>query len=61
VHIDEIVALPGGTLSFSGDGTPDNPATSLAVTGGTGSFAGARGTYTSTKTVVTYTLRLPGA
>ncbi|HEY8316673.1 MAG TPA: hypothetical protein VIG35_07400, partial [Gaiellaceae bacterium] len=57
--IDIVVALPGGTLRFSGAGSTANPATSFAVAGGTGSFAGARGTVTSTKTVITYTLSLP--
>jgi hypothetical protein len=58
--IDIVVALPGGTLRFSGTGSTANPATSFAVTGGTGSFSGASGTFTSTKTVITYTLSLPG-
>jgi hypothetical protein len=58
--IDMVAALPGGTLRFSGAGSTANPATSFAVAGGTGSFAGARGTVTSTKTVITYTLSLPG-
>jgi hypothetical protein len=53
------VALPGGTLSFGGDGTTAHPAT-VRVTAGTGAFAGAEGTLTAMKTLVTYTLSLPG-
>jgi hypothetical protein len=42
------LVLPGGQIAFSGYNTvADTPATSFAVTGGTGTYAGARGTLTA--------------
>ena len=44
-----VLVLAGGQIAFSGDNTvADVPATVFAVTGGTGSYAGARGTVTAT-------------
>jgi di/tricarboxylate transporter len=59
------VTLPGGTLSVRNVGNATGSVSApLSVTGGTGRFAGARGTVTlsggaSTTTTNTYRLRLP--
>jgi len=53
--------LPGGTISFGGHWNLAN-AISLTVSGGTGTFAQARGTFTETQSnsaVSTFTLTLP--
>lgn len=42
IHYSMAIRLPGGQLTASGLGSPD-PHKHLAVTGGTGSFIGARG------------------
>jgi len=54
--------LPGGTISLSGRFNLAQTTISLTVTGGTGAFAGARGTFAQTQgnsPIDTYTLALP--
>ena len=58
-----VATLPGGTVSFRRTG-PLAPTTRVTVVGGTGRYAGARGTLLVSvrgeTTFNTYTLRLPG-
>jgi len=56
--------LPGGTISLSGRFNLAQTTISLTVTGGTGAFARARGTFAQTQgnsPIDTYTLALPAA
>jgi hypothetical protein len=57
-----VAKLPGGTIRFRGSGKLD-PRVSLRVVGGTGDYAGARGTLvvaqSGNTTYNTYTLKLP--
>src|SRR5579864_1332945 len=56
-----VATLPGGTIRFSGAVGSNDLVTSLKVTGGTGAFAGAQGTFTQSGTADRFVLSLPGA
>jgi hypothetical protein len=44
-----VIALRDGTLALTGNTSPGSPTTTVAVTGGTGAYANARGVYVSTE------------
>jgi hypothetical protein len=56
-----VATLPGGTIRFSGAVGSNDLVTSLKVTGGTGAFAGAQGTFTQGGTADRFVLSLPGS
>jgi hypothetical protein len=62
--IQGVATLPGGTISFGGSSSLTDAVISLAVNGGTGAFAQARGTFSQSQTgsaLDTFTLTLPSA
>jgi hypothetical protein len=62
--IQGVATLPGGTISFGGSSSLTDAVISLAVSGGTGAFAQARGTFSQSQTgsaLDTFTLTVPSA
>ena len=58
--VQGVATLPGGTIAVSGSVTIGTAYVTIAVTGGTGAFAGAQGTMNQNGSVDTFTLSLPG-